>query len=70
MAGTVAPARAGARRRPSGSTRSTSALLTSGRTEDDMLADMQLRVDERRASLLQDCPWLRSGKDAASHALP
>ncbi len=46
------------------------ALLTTGRTEDDMLADMQLRVDERRASLLQDCPWLRSGKDAASHALP
>lgn len=38
------------------------ALLTSGRTEDDMLAALQPQIDERRAALVQQRPWLRSGK--------
>ena len=37
------------------------ALLTSGRTEDDMLAELQPGIDARRAAMLDAQPWLRSG---------
>ncbi len=36
------------------------ALLTTGRTEDDMLEGVQPAVDARRDALLQQAPWLRS----------
>lgn len=37
------------------------ALLTSGRTEDDMLGALQAGIDCRRESLVGAAPWLRSG---------
>lgn len=43
-------------------------LLTTGRTEDDELAALQPRVDERRAALARDWPWLGFGKPTASDA--
>jgi 3-isopropylmalate/(R)-2-methylmalate dehydratase small subunit len=36
------------------------ALLTTGRTEDDMLDEVQQSVDARRDALLEQAPWLRS----------
>lgn len=37
------------------------ALLTSGRTEDDMLGALQADIDRRRDALVGAGPWLRSG---------
>ena len=37
------------------------ALLTSGRTEDDMLGALQADIDHRREALVSAGPWLRSG---------
>ena len=37
------------------------ALLTSGRTEDDMLGAFQADIDRRRDAMLVAGPWLRSG---------
>lgn len=36
------------------------ALLTTGRTEDDMLDSLQPAIDARRDTLLTQAPWLRS----------